>query len=242
MNIFRMNSPFMIFMSKLADIVALGVITLVCCLPVVTVGAAYTALYYTMLKMVRRKEGSVYKFYFKAFKENFWKSTGLWLIMAAILLVLFIDFSLLYNLELANEGVAWITTIIVAVIVVMVSSYVFPLNAQFDNTVGGTIKNSFILSIMNLPRSILILLVKFSPVLVLMFNPTTLYILGIFCIAGLPYLETELFVKIFDKYIPDEEQEEEEEEPGFCDADGNLQTPTPISFASGDDLLDSEEE
>jgi len=240
MNIFRLNSPFMRFMSKLTDIVGLGLITLLCCLPVVTVGAAYTALYYTTLKMVRRKEGSVYKFYFKAFKENFWKSTALWLIMAVVLVVLYVDFSLLYNLELTNEGVAWIATIIIAVLVAMVSSYVFPLSAQFENTVGGTLKNSFILSIMNLPRSILILLVKLSPVLVLMFNPTTLYILGIFCIAGLPYLETELFIKIFDKYIPDEEQEEEESD-AFSDADGNPQTPTPVSFISEDDLLESEE-
>ena len=199
MNIFRMNTPFMKFMSRLTDIVALGIITLLLCLPLVTVGAAYTALYYTTLKMVRGKEGSVYKFYFKAFKENFWKATGLWLIMAVVIYLLYVDFSLLYNLELANEGIAWIGTIIIAVLAALIVSYVFPLTAQFENTIGGTLKNSFILSIMNLPRSILILLVKLSPVLVLMFNPTTLYILGVFCIAGLPYLETELFVKIFDK-------------------------------------------
>jgi len=243
MNIFRLDSPFMRFMSRLTDIVGLGVVALLCSVPLVTIGASVTALYYTMLKLVRRKEGSPYRFFFKAFKENFWKSTALWLIMAVVLAVLYVDFTLLYNLDLANESIAWIGFIIISVLAALIGSYVFPLQAQFENPVGRTIKNAFILSIMNLPRSILILLVKFSPLLVLMFNPTTLYILGIFCLAGIPYLETELFVKIFDKYIPEEEEPEEEEDT-FRGIDFDGQMPTPAAFISGDDAeyTDDEEE
>ena len=211
MNLFHMDSPFARFMNRLVDIVVIGIITLVCCIPVVTVGAAITALYYVLLKMVRRSDGNILHQYFKAFKQNFRQSTVLWLIMAAVIIVLALDYNLLYNLELSYENVQWILLFIVTALAAMVGSYILPLQAQFENPVSRTLKNAFILAVMNLPRSILILLVKLSPVLVLFFYPESMYILGIFCIAGIPYLCTELLVKIFDKYIPVEEHASDEE-------------------------------
>ncbi len=238
MNIFRIGSPFMVFMSKLIDILFIGIIALLCCVPVVTIGASFTAVYYTVLKMVRRKEGSVYKFFFKAFKENFWKSTVLWLIMAAVITLLYVDYSLLMSRDMANESILWIGLIVMSVLAVMVGTYVFPLQAQFENTVFGTIRNSFILSVMNLPRTLLILMVKFCPILVAFFYPEAMYLLGAFCLAGIPYLETELFIKIFDKYIPEEGEEKKEDED--FDAGEWVETnATPVLSAGND--LDPEE-
>ncbi|MBE6759359.1 MAG: DUF624 domain-containing protein [Ruminococcaceae bacterium] len=235
MNIFRIGSPFMVFMSKLVDILFLGIIALVCCLPIVTVGASVTAVYYTVLKMVRRKEGSVYRFFFKAFKENFWKSTVLWLIMAAVITVMYADYTLLMSRDMAYESVLWIGLVVMSILAVMVGTYVFPMQAQFENTIFGTIKNSFILSIMNLPRTILILLVKFCPIFVAFFYPEAMYILAFFCIVGIPYMEMELFVKIFDKYIPDEDTDDEAEDEGFDDGEWVETTATPV-LATGNDL------
>ncbi len=208
MNLFHMDSPFARFMNRLVDIVVIGIITLVCCIPIVTVGAAITSLYYVTLKMVRRSDGNILHQYFRAFKQNFRQATALWGIMAAVIAVLWLDYNLLYGLELSFEGIQWILLFIITVLAAMVGSYIFPLQAQFENPVRQTLKNAFILSIMNLPRSILILLVKLSPLLVLFIYPEVMYILGIFCLAGIPYLCTELIVKIFDKYMPEEKEDE----------------------------------
>jgi len=235
MNIFRIGSPFMVFMSKLLDILVIGVIAAVCCLPVITVGASITAVYYTVLKMVRRKEGSVYRFYFKAFKENFWKATALWLIVAVVGTVLYADYTLLMSRDMAYESVLWIGLVVMTILAVMVVTYVFPMQAQFENTVFGTIKNSFILSIMNLPRTILILLVKLCPVLVAFIYPEIMYLLIFLCLAGIPYMEMELFVKIFDKYIPDEDPGEEAEDEDYDAGEWVETNATPI-LASGNDL------
>ena len=240
MNIFRIGSPFMVFMSRLVDILLLGVVALLCSVPLVTFGASLTAVYYTCLKIVRRKEGSVLKFYFKAFKENFWKSTALWLMMAAVITIMYVDYSLLSSQDMAYEGALWIVLIIITLLAVMVGSYIFPLQAQFENTVFGTIKNSFILSIMNLPRSILILMVKFCPILVAFFYPEAMYLLGAFCLAGIPYLETELFIKIFDKYIPDENESTDEEDEDFDAGEWVETNATPV-LSSGSDLEPEEE-
>lgn len=215
MNFIRYNSPFARFMNRLVDIVVLGILTAILCIPVVTVGAAYSALYYVTLKMVRREDENILRQYFAAFKQNFLKATALWLIMLLVIVILFVDYTLLYNLDLSLEGASWVTLFIMTVVFALIGSYIFPLQAQFENPVFRTIKNSFILSVMNLPRSILILLVKLSPLAVFIFYPEALYILAFFCVAGLPYLETEIFVKIFDKYIPKEDEiEEDEEEEG----------------------------
>lgn len=237
MNFIRYNSPFARFMNRLVDIVVLGILTAILCLPVVTVGAAYSALYYVTLKMVRREEDNILRQYFAAFKQNFLKATALWLIMLAVIVILFVDYTLLYNLDLSLEGASWVTLFIMTAVFALIGSYIFPLQAQFENPVFRTIKNSFILSIMNLPRSILILLVKLSPLAVFIFYPEALYILAFFCVAGLPYLETEIFVKIFDKYIPKDDEEIEEDEEGEDSALPVSATPV-FSSAS----LDEEEE
>ena len=57
-------------MGKVADMIILNLLTLVLSIPIVTFGAAYTAKYYVSMKIVRGDEGTLFKPYFKAFKEN----------------------------------------------------------------------------------------------------------------------------------------------------------------------------
>jgi len=246
MNIFRIGSPFMNFMSRLVDIVVLGIVTALCCLPIVTAGAAFAALYYVNLKIARGQVesnlGVLMRLYFKGFKENFWKATALWAIIAAVGSVLVIDYSLLTQLDMSNESVVWIVLIILTVLAAMIASYVLPLQAQFENPVGRTIKNAFILSIMNLPRSLYILFIKLSPVLVAFFYPEIMYILGIFCIAGIPYLETEVFVKIFAKYMPDEEEDEDDDDEEEEDDAAVEYTATPVFSSDDAETADEEQE
>ena len=68
MKLFDLDSPVMRFLSKMADLMILNILTMICCLPLFTAGAAFTALHYVCLKMVRNEEGYIAKSYFKAFK------------------------------------------------------------------------------------------------------------------------------------------------------------------------------
>lgn len=204
MSILSYESPFARFVNRLVDILLLGLIFVLCCIPIITIGASLSALYYVTLKMARGHEGGLVKQFFKGFKDNFWKGTALWLIVAVVGFLLYLDFYLLYTQELAYESIEWILFIIVGVVILMIANYIFPLQAQFENPVFRTIKNAFILSLMNLPRSILIILIELSPLLVFFFYPEVLYILIFFIVAGLPYLKSEIFVRIFEKYIDEQ--------------------------------------
>ena len=228
MKIFSYDSLFGRFMNRLVDVLVLGILVIGCSIPIITIGASLSALYYTTLKMVRGDDTNVASLFFRGFKDNFWKGTALWLIVAAVMAVLYVDYALLYQREMALESAEWIMMFIITGVLALIGGYVFPLQAQFENSVGRTLKNSFLVSIMNLPRSFLILLIKLSPILVWMFYPEAMYILIFFCVAGLPYLETEILVKVFAKYMPEQEERDD-------DSFAPIPEPLPQSFSSGDE-------
>lgn len=195
------NSPFGRFMNGLVDVFVLSLLTLLCCLPIITIGAAFTALYYVLLKMVRDTDTNIVRTFFKGFKDNFLKSTVLWIIMAIVLSVLYLDFYLLYSVEMNYEAAVLIILLIISALILMIANYIFPMQAQFENTVFGTIKYSFLVCMMNLPRSLLILFVLLCPIIIVFFIPETIYLLPIICIGIVPYLQTEVLVRVFEKYM-----------------------------------------
>jgi uncharacterized membrane protein YesL len=202
MNLISYNSPFGRFMNRLVDVIVLSLLTLLCCLPIITIGAALTALYYVLLKMVRDTDTSIVRTYFKGFKDNFFKSTILWVIMAVILTVLYLDFYLLDNATMNNADVVRIILLIISALFLIIANYIFPMQAQFENTVFGTIKYSFLVCMMNLPRSLLLLFILLCPIIILLFFPETVYFLPVFCIGAVPYLQTEVLALVFEKYMP----------------------------------------
>ena len=71
MKFFNLDSPVMQALGKMADLMWLNILTLIFCIPVVTVGASLTAMHYMALKIVRNEECYITKGFFKSFKENF---------------------------------------------------------------------------------------------------------------------------------------------------------------------------
>ena len=78
MSIFEEGSPFQGFLNKVTDLLILNLVTLLLCLPVITAGAALTAMHYVLLKMVRGEEGYIVKSFFRAFKREFRQATVMW--------------------------------------------------------------------------------------------------------------------------------------------------------------------
>ena len=86
MKFFSYDSPIMSFLSKVADLLFLNILTLIFSIPLITIGAATTAAHYTALK-IHREEGHVWSSFWKSFKENLGQSTGIWLIFVVYWLV-----------------------------------------------------------------------------------------------------------------------------------------------------------
>ena len=104
MKLFNLDSPVMVFLSKVANLMILNVLTIICCIPIFTAGAAITALYYVTIKMARGDDPYIIKGYFKSFKENFKQATIIWLIMLVILAIIAVDWRVTLVMMTGNSA------------------------------------------------------------------------------------------------------------------------------------------
>ncbi len=210
--IFDLDSPVFSFLSKMADLIWLNILTVICSIPIVTAGASLTALNYVVLKMVRNEEGYLTKSFFKSFKQNFRQATIIWLIILAGMIVLGGDFYILKYA--AFEFPAWIRVALIAVIVILLLAvmHVFPVLAKFENTIKNTFKNSFLMGVLSLPKTILMIICWMVPVVVgvLVYQILPLVLaLGI----SLPaYVCALLYNKTFKRFEPEEVPVDDREE------------------------------
>ena len=89
---FNLDSPVMVALTKMADLIIVNLLAFFCCLPIITVGASMTALHYVVLKIVRDEECYIVKSFFKSFKENFRQATVIWLIEVLLIIIFAADF------------------------------------------------------------------------------------------------------------------------------------------------------
>ena len=105
---FKLESPLVNFLNKVADIMILGIVFMIACVPVITGGAALTAAYYMGFKMVKNEETYIIKGFFKAFKENFKQATILWIFVLIIMAVIVADYRIiLYSGIAFASGLQW---------------------------------------------------------------------------------------------------------------------------------------
>ena len=126
------DNSFMRFFNKAMDVVILNVIFVICCLPIVTIGAAYSALYYSLMKSIRRDRGYVYKNYFKAFIQNLKQGIPAFLILGFFEALAVYG---MYLLRTANDGGAslgfWFS-IFVFIVATFLLLYMFPVISRFS--------------------------------------------------------------------------------------------------------------
>ncbi len=185
MKFFSYESKFSQILLKLCYACYLNLLWFVCSIPIFTIGASTTALYYASLKVVRDEESHVAALFFRSFKENFRQATVLWLILLGIGLFLGADGYVVYHLRqssLGPAGVLW--TLVLAVIIaaaivyVIVLLYVFPLLASVSNTNAAMLKNSFLIGTHYLFATILVFAVHFAMFFVVVAWFTPLLVFG----------------------------------------------------------------
>ena len=219
--LFDLDSPVMNFLNKLADLIWLNILTAVCCLPVITVGASMTALNYVVLKMVRNEEGYVTKSFFKSFKQNFRQATVIWLILLAVIAILAGDFMIVSYSVIRFPSWLRIVLIVLACLLLFSVMHLFPVLSRFENTVMHTYKNSLLMGILALPKTLAMMVIWVIPPLIAIFLPQILPIVVCLGISGPAILCALLYNKTFKRFEPEEEEkpadewtiEEEEVQP-----------------------------
>ena len=199
MKFLNIDSPFMQVMNKVADLMILNLLTVVCMIPLITAGAALTAMHYQVLKIVRDEECYVVKGYFKAFRENFVQSTAIWLILLVIGLILGGDFYIMYVTETEYHMIFKAVLGAVAIFALFTLIYVFPVQAKFANPVLRTLKNALAMSILQAPKSILMLVLYLIPMVLMVFAPSIFPLIMLFGMTVPAFLSAKLYNKFFLK-------------------------------------------
>ena len=203
---FSIEGKFFGVLSRMADLVILNLLFLVCCIPVVTIGAAVTAMYSVTGKMAEDEEGYVLKGFFKAFKENFKQSTAIWLILLIPFLIVSVD---LYLSNYIQNGTAQMFlkgfTLLALLIVFFVMIYALTLQCTFENSIKNTLKNALFISLGHAPWSLLVTALALSPFISLLyfgeyFGAELLAMLLIW-FSGTAYINSIILRRIYKKFM-----------------------------------------
>lgn len=219
--IFSYDNPVMRFIGKFWDVLILNLLWLICCIPVFTVGAATTAVYYVTLRLARDEDGYTIRSFFRSFKQNFRQATVIWLILLMVGIILFCDlwFVLTANIVPAGTPRILAMALFIGMLAVWfaVLIYVFPVLARFYGTIKQTITNAFLLSIRYILYTIAMIIVDLA---IVFFTLTSLPVISLLGFALIAFLNSYILEHIFKKYIPQDERDIHDMRPLFADEEG----------------------
>ena len=130
--LFDQNNMFFAIMGVLFDLIILNVLTLLCCIPIVTAGAAFTAMHSVLWRMVRHEETYVARQFFESFKRNFRQSLLPWLGLLLAAVVLAVDGMLAWSMA-SMRGPLVACVAFAGLVVIAIAQYFFPLLSRYED-------------------------------------------------------------------------------------------------------------
>lgn len=148
--IFASDSKPMIILSKILDMIILNILFLVVCIPFVTTGAALCALYYTVVKSIRRDHGYTVREFFHSLKENFWQATAAWLLLCLVSGIAAFGVAMVTIYVRGMIGAVLIAVYLAVILcAVGVAVYLFPVLSRFVVTEKSLFQTSLFLAVQN---------------------------------------------------------------------------------------------
>lgn len=207
--LFDPDNIVMQFLSMIYDLVVLNLLFLIGCIPIVTIGASTSAMYYVSLKMLRGEAPYIGKSFWKSFRENFKQATLIWLMFLGAAALLIGDFFIMRTLNTGIFAVIRVMLWILCLLLVCMFLYVFPFISHFKCTTKQAIKNSLLLTIGQLPFTVILLLLH-GIIPFLATRSVKLFSLfsavGLICGFSVIAFTACIFLdRIFKKFEPEEE-------------------------------------
>lgn len=198
---FDLDGPFNRFGTFLFDIIALNFIWFIFSIPVFTMGAATTALFYVVGKKVRKEDGYLLKDFWKSFRMNFKQSTVIWILMLFIILIA--RFNLKSAHLFGNMGKALVVfQYAILLQLIFIGIYIFPLLSRFYLTITGALKMAFIIANKHLFTTLFCIFLLVATFFLVWVVPIYIFIsIGLYAVTSAYLIE-----KILNKYMPKNEE------------------------------------
>lgn len=211
--LFRPDGRIMRYGMKFAYLMWLQILTLLCCLPVVTAGAAFTAMHKVLLQIYRDEEGSISGEFFRSFRENFRQATVIWLLFVLVFFTLYLNRRIA---AASGDSVIHLAMrYLVPVIFLLAAaglSWVFVLLSRYRNTVLGTVRMAFIACLAHPLYTVTMMVLMAVPLLLPMLSWRTVpcvILLG-FTVPGI--LRSRMYSRVFDDLEDTDWRKHREEE------------------------------
>jgi uncharacterized membrane protein YesL len=194
------------FAGKAADLCILSLVWLLTSLPIITIGASCTALYYAVTKSVRKDCGHAVREYFSSFRQNF--KQGAWITLILLPLLALVVYSMIVNNLRTTESTLGTALILMQCIIlimgVFVGVYVFAILSRFSFSVLQCIQTSFTMAARHIFTTFLL-------AAILLVSCELIYRLP-FLIVILPgvatWISSLLLERVFRKYMTKPDTEE----------------------------------
>ncbi|MCL2603752.1 MAG: DUF624 domain-containing protein [Defluviitaleaceae bacterium] len=246
---FSLEGPFNKYGGMIADMVLVSLMWLLFCLPIVTIGASTTAMFYVTTRRIAEREGYITSDFWTAFKANIRKATIMWMIILVALILLLMNVLLLTNdeVELAGGifGIVLPAQLVFLFVIAIMSVYIYPLMARFDMGLVQVVKSAFYMSVRHFLTSVSCVVMAVAAFLLFFrFPPLILVAPGLYA-----WLSSYMIMKVFKKYRPEMDRDPSAEiaeiEAKKAEERWKRERETPAPTNTGeseeDDIIDAEE-
>ena len=207
----RPNEPLGKGLTVVFDLMMLSILFLVASLPVVTVGIAVIALYENVYAVLELRDGVIFKDFFLAFKRNLRPGFGMLLFYA-------LEFLLMGGIAgsaILLGAPVRLTVVIVVAVIGGIGCWVPALAGRFEQKLGVTVKNAYLIGIRNIHVTLLLALINFGIPLLVWLLPEEflrwyLFLLLFFAPAGCAFLTAKLVLRVLNRQYPDQNERPED--------------------------------
>lgn len=213
-SIFHPDGKLMYYGNKLAQLLALDLIMLAFCLPVLTIGPSVAAMHYVLLRIYRNDDKYIFRMFWKSFRENLLQGAWMTVIYLFLFASVIYSYYLIYIGTMKMHWLIFALLVLVTVIIVTSCSWTFIFLSRYQDKTFRTLKNAATMVFVKPLYSIMILILTVTPLLGIVFLPQVFPLVVSLGFAGCGLLQTMLYSRIFNILEgvngPSEQQNEKE--------------------------------
>ncbi|MCD8090738.1 MAG: DUF624 domain-containing protein [Clostridiales bacterium] len=200
------NTKLFKYGTLIADLMILSMLWAVCSIPLITIGASTTALFYVTTRQISHREGYISRDFFRSFRQNFLRATAVWVILLIPCILAVLNFVVLNYVSKPNQ-VTLVFQVVLCAELAGVAVYIFPLLARFKLKFGQYFKNAFYFANRHISTTVTAIVFLGIAVKLFMRWPILIIIIpGVYA-----YFASTMIIKVFRKYLPDMDRDKEEE-------------------------------
>ncbi len=185
-------------MTVIYRLIVLNLLWFLAGMPLITLGASTTALYYVIGRIVRKEEVHEFRDFFRSFRDNFRQATIIWIILCGAYFIIFTNLSFLERYK-SMGGLMLAVQLPMLVLVVIITVFAFPLLSRYESSVMGIIKASWILGIKHIFSCFISLAIIAAAIIMTRILPALLLLVFSSVTASAVYL---VLNKVMEKYHP----------------------------------------